>query len=363
MNLSAQKIKRFQKVVLTWFDKHGRHDLPWQKNPTPYRVWVSEIMLQQTQVSTVIDYYARFMAKFPSLKSLADAKLDDVLHLWTGLGYYARARNLHRCAQILNDNYQGRFPLEIEQLCELPGIGRSTAGAILSLSKNIDAAILDGNVKRVLARCFTVEGIPDQSATLKSLWEISTQLTPKSQAKPYNQAMMDLGATVCTRSKPNCSACPLKTLCLAHNTGTVNLFPTKKSKITLPVKKRLFLIIENPAGEILLQKRPEQGIWGGLWSFPECDATDCPHDYCEILLGFRPRHLNQLDKLDHRFSHYHLEIYPIHIKLSKISKLSGPNNSTINADFFWHKLKNAIPGGTPKPINTLLSYIRCISNF
>jgi A/G-specific adenine glycosylase len=337
MNLSAQKIKRFQEAVLTWFNQHGRHDLPWQKNPSPYRVWVSEIMLQQTQVSTVIDYYARFMKKFPNLKLLAQAKLDDVLQLWTGLGYYARARNLHRCAQILMDTYQGRFPLDIERVCELPGIGRSTAGAILSLSKNIDAAILDGNVKRVLARCFTVEGIPDQRATLNTLWEISTKLTPISHAKPYNQAMMDLGATVCTRSKPNCPSCPLKSLCRAYKTNTVANFPTRKSKSKLPIKKKHFLIIQNAAGEILLQKRPNSGIWGGLWSFPEAE------------LGEVNRPHKAMPVFQHAFSHYILEIHPLIIRPIK--------NNELRPNELWHAPDKPLPGGIPKPCLMLLDLI------
>ena len=218
----------FSRAVLTWFDKHGRKTLPWQQGITPYRVWLSEIMLQQTQVTTVIPYFERFVARFPDVASLAAAPINDVLHLWTGLGYYARARNLHRCAQTLVCNYGGEFPATVEALAELPGIGRSTAGAIVSIAFKQRAAILDGNVKRVLARYHAVAGWPGDATTLKTLWVHAETHTPKKRVNNYTQAMMDLGATLCTRSKPACERCPVMSTCVAYATGQVNLYPGKK---------------------------------------------------------------------------------------------------------------------------------------
>ena len=261
--------KLFSQSVLTWFDKHGRKHLPWQQNITPYRVWLSEIMLQQTQVATVIPYFERFTAQFPDVHSLAIAPIDQVLHLWTGLGYYARARNLHRCAQTVVAQYDGEFPSTVKTLCELTGIGRSTAGAIVSIAFQQRAAILDGNVKRVLARYHAVEGWPGQTETLNQLWEIAEQYTPDKRANDYTQAMMDMGATLCMRTKPSCERCPLQSGCIAYAQGAQNRYPSKKPKKDIPVKSVQLLMLRDPAGDILLQQRPPQGIWGGLWSFPE----------------------------------------------------------------------------------------------
>src|SRR5690606_6541720 len=209
----------FAQRVLVWFDQHGRKHLPWQQGITPYRVWLSEIMLQQTQVATVIPYFERFIARFPDVQSLAAAPIDDVLHLWTGLGYYARARNLHRCAQTIVRDYGGEFPASVAALSELPGIGRSTAGALASIAHQQRAAILDGNVKRVLARHHAIDGWPGTTQTLSQLWQFAEQHTPDKRSDHYTQAMMDLGATVCTRSKPACDHCPVADSCIAYAQG------------------------------------------------------------------------------------------------------------------------------------------------
>ncbi len=264
--------KKFNSAVLAWFERHGRKDLPWQQGLSPFRVWVSEIMLQQTQVATVIPYYQRFMTRFPDLQSLATAPIDAVLHHWSGLGYYARARNLHKTAQMIQHQYQGVFPSSVASLCELPGIGRSTAGAICSIAYQQPAAILDGNVKRVLSRVHAFEGWPGNARVAKQLWEYAETYTPVERTGEYNQAMMDLGATLCLRSKPLCPACPVSQQCKAFQQGNQQDYPGKKPKRKQPVKQVQMLMIQNPRGELLLQHRPPQGIWGGLWSFPELNA-------------------------------------------------------------------------------------------
>jgi len=306
----------FSQSVLRWFDKHGRKHLPWQQNITPYRVWLSEIMLQQTQVATVIPYFERFTQTFPTVHSLAAAPIDEVLHLWTGLGYYARARNLHKCAQTVVEKFGGEFPDTVEALSELSGIGRSTAGAIVSIAYQKRAAILDGNVKRVLARYQAIDGWPGQSEALSQLWDIAERYTPKKRCNDYTQAMMDMGATLCTRTKPKCDQCPLRAGCLAYAQGEQSRYPGKKPKKALPEKAVQLLMLRNPQGEILLQQRPSQGIWGGLWSFPEIDigvdAIACATD------GFGKVASSEVwNSYRHTFSHYHLDITPVLIQLAK----------------------------------------------
>ena len=303
------------RLLLPWFELHGRHDLPWQSDgqggpPGAYRVWVSEIMLQQTQVATVIGYFRRFIERFPDVGSLAQAPLDEVLRLWAGLGYYARARNLHACARMVVDEHGGRFPQSLEALCALPGIGRSTAGAILSLGHGLDAAILDGNVKRVLARVFRVAGWPGRSATLKALWVLAERHTPPGRAAAYNQAMMDLGATLCRRSGPDCDACPLDSLCAARAGNEVDDYPGRKPSARRRRRCCWMLLHQRQEdGAILLERRPPQGIWGGLWSLPEQPSLDG-------LAGWQQRQLGVVvepescepDCLLHRFTHFDLSI-------------------------------------------------------
>ncbi len=300
-------------ALLAWFDRHGRHDLPWQKDITPYRVWISEIMLQQTQVSTVIPYFERFMARFPDVAALANAHEDDVLHHWTGLGYYARARNLLRAARRVQEEHGGEFPRTLEGLCALPGIGRSTAGAVLAIAGGTRAPILDGNVKRVLTRLHAIEGDPTQSATLSALWDLADTLTPAERCADYTQAIMDLGATLCTRSRPACPLCPLAEACVARAEGTPTRYPARKRSRRLPERRCGMLVIRNDAGEFLLEKRPSPGIWGGLWSFPEIGADDDAASACEHIAGEAPLTVQRGTPFRHTFSHFHLDITPVHL--------------------------------------------------
>lgn len=313
--IGQQQADAFVQRALDWYDDHGRKHLPWQQQVTPYRVWVSEIMLQQTQVATVIDYFERFMQAYPTVFDLARAPVDDVLHLWTGLGYYARARNLHRCAQQVVEQFAGEFPADVEALTELPGIGRSTAGAIASLSMGLRAPILDGNVKRVLARHYAVPGWPGQTRVHNRLWEIAEQLTPQARCNHYTQVMMDLGATVCTRTRPDCDVCPLHATCLAFERGNPQDYPGKKPAKVKPVKSVRLLIVENGQGQIYLEQRPPTGIWGGLWSFPELDMEADLKRHCQDVYGAVNR-LESLGNFRHTFSHYHLDITPVYITLA-----------------------------------------------
>jgi A/G-specific adenine glycosylase len=310
---------RISPAVLAWYERHGRKDLPWQRDPDPYRVWVSEIMLQQTQVAVVVPYFERFMTRFPTVTDLAKADQDEVLHLWSGLGYYARARNLHKAARVIATEHRGRFPTDIGQVQSLPGIGRSTAGAILSLALGQRHPILDGNVKRVLARGFAVPGWPGRSAVLKRLWELAESCTPTERVGAYNQAMMDLGATLCTRTRPACGRCPLAQGCRALALGEPTAFPQPRPKKTLPIRESRVLVVQNPAGEILLERRPPAGIWGGLWGLPECDSGQNAEDWCRERLGVRPRRVEMLPDRRHTFSHFHLDIRPMHIELQSDS--------------------------------------------
>jgi A/G-specific adenine glycosylase len=259
----------FAEQLLIWFDQHGRNHLPWQKNRTGYRVWVSEIMLQQTQVVTVIPYFERFMERFPAAKDLAEADVDEVLSLWTGLGYYSRARNLHDSAIAIAEQHQGNMPKNIDALIALKGIGRSTAGAILSQAYNEPGIILDGNVKRLLTRLHAIEGWPGQSKIDKQLWQIATELTPNQRNADYTQAIMDIGATICKPKQPLCVACPMQARCQALALDRVASIPTPKPKKVLPHKTISVLLLKNQQGQILLEQRPSKGIWGGLWSLPE----------------------------------------------------------------------------------------------
>jgi A/G-specific adenine glycosylase len=335
----------FQQNVLSWFDLHGRKDLPWQKDITPYRVWLSEIMLQQTQVATVIPYFQAFIAKFPDEKNLAQASDDEVLQLWSGLGYYARARNLHKAARIICG--QGRFPDTLDGLMALPGIGQSTAGAILSIAFNKSAPILDGNVKRVLARFKAIPGWTGNSQVNKHLWEISANLTPNARVGEYTQAMMDLGATVCTRSKPLCEKCPLNSDCMAYLTHRVADFPMPKIAKTLPVKQLIFLLLHND-NQILLEKRPPSGIWGGLWSLPEFANEEEVLDWCyQNNLQIQNQQLG--NKQRHTFSHFHLDYTPLFIETS------SPMNFVQEADrIIWHNIQQTNKIGLATPIKYLL---------
>jgi A/G-specific adenine glycosylase len=302
--------------LLAWHRAHGRHDLPWQQGITPYRVWVSEIMLQQTQVATVIPYFERFVQRFPDSRALAGAPEDEVLHHWTGLGYYARARNLQRAARVICERHGGELPDSLEELAALPGIGRSTAGAILAIAHGQRATILDGNVKRVLARLFAVDGDPAQAATQRRLWTLAERVTPTRDAGIYAQAIMDLGATLCTRGKPDCTRCPLAADCRAHARGETTRFPAARRRREIPVRSCQLLVIANEAGELLLEKRPSPGIWGGLWSFPELPADADATQACLELTGCEPADIRPGDVFHHTFSHFHLDALPVFLRVA-----------------------------------------------
>ncbi len=337
----------FADRVLTWFEDHGRKHLPWQQNVTPYKVWVSEIMLQQTQVATVIPYFERFMASFPTVESLSEASLDEVLAHWTGLGYYARARNLHKAAQQVCQQYNGVFPTTVEQLEALPGIGRSTAGAIISLSLNQRATILDGNVKRVLARHQALEGWPGVSKVHKALWDIADQFTPTDNCKAYNQAMMDLGATICTRSSPSCLLCPVSTDCIARAANTWQNYPSKKPKTIKPIRTSTFAILRNTQDEVYLIRRPEQGIWGGLWCFPEIDKPE------DIHFISPPAHKTEtLPVFRHTFSHFHLDIEPIVFTMSRSTAEVREDSGA------WVSIEDAMLKGLAAPVVNLLKQLQ-----
>ena len=342
----------FQRAVLDWFDQHGRTNLPWQQDINPYRVWVSEIMLQQTQVSTVIPYFERFMTSFPDVETLASAPLDNVLHHWTGLGYYARARNLHKTAVLVSTQLKGQFPRSIDGLCELPGIGRSTAGAISSIAFKIPATILDGNVKRVLARFSATEGWPGRSEVVQKLWLVAETYTPENRIADYTQAMMDLGATLCTRSSPNCERCPLVSDCIAHREGNQANYPGKKPKKKLPVRSAFFLVIQNPQGEILLQQNPPAGLWGGLWVMPQIESHDQLAEHC-LTMGLKITDHQILATQRHTFSHFHLDYQPIRINASEDSSAVSEGRNQV-----WYNLQKPLSLGMPAPIKALLSDVQ-----
>lgn len=335
----------FQQAILNWFDQFGRKDLPWQQDISAYKVWVSEIMLQQTQVVTVIPYFNRFMQRFPDVTSLATSPLDEVLAHWAGLGYYARARNLHKTAQLIHQ--QGHFPQDQASLEALPGIGRSTAGAILSIALQQSQPILDGNVKRVLARCFAVAGWPGNSKVLNTLWQLSTQYTPTQRTADYTQAMMDLGATVCTRSKPRCSICPLAQHCQALQLAQVHAFPASKPAARLPIKQICFLMLLSPQGEIWLTRRAEHGIWGGLWSFPEFATPALAESWCAEQ-GLSILKQQVLPTQRHTFSHYCLDYTPLQFN---IAKQAWQIRECDNAGWFNQTSLNQL--GMPTPIKRL----------
>ncbi|MDO9423681.1 MAG: A/G-specific adenine glycosylase [Methylobacter sp.] len=337
----------FQQNILAWFDQYGRKDLPWQRDLTPYRVWLSETMLQQTQVATVIPYFNTFIEKFPDVASLANAPVDEVLHLWSGLGYYARARNLHKTAQLIAE--QNRFPDTLDELLALPGIGRSTAGAILSIAFNKSQPILDGNVKRVLTRFKAVDGWPGNSAVNKELWAISAKLTPINRVADYTQAIMDLGATLCTRNKPACEACPLNAGCLARRADNISAFPTRKPAKIQAVKQVTFLMLSNADNRILLEKRPPTGIWGGLWSLPEFDSITAANDWC-LTHNIPIADQRILATKRHTFSHYHLDYTPLLVQCS-----DNPINFVMEANqTVWYKVEQLNKLGLAAPIKLLL---------
>jgi A/G-specific adenine glycosylase len=344
---------QFSDLLLQWWDQHGRKDLPWQRQATPYRVWVSEIMLQQTQVTTVIPYFQRFMTHFPTIESLAAATADEVLHHWSGLGYYARARNLHKAAHIIIEQHHGEFPLEIDNVMALPGIGRSTAGAILALAAGQFHSILDGNVKRVLTRLHAIEGWPGNKEVEGRLWRLAQDQTPHRRTAHYTQAIMDLGATLCTRTRPACERCPAQSQCLAYTQQRVADFPTPKPRVTLPVRRTQLLLVRDAAATVLLTKRPPSGIWGGLWSLPECTINADITDWCRRRLGFNVQEEARWPVLRHTFSHFHLDIHPVLVRV-------GARAAAVmdDAESVWYNPQKPQRLGLAAPIRRLLNQLR-----
>ncbi len=312
--MSAER--RFADSLLAWFDRHGRRGLPWQRDPTAYRVWVSEIMLQQTRVAAAVPYFERFTARFPDVAALAAAGLDEVLELWSGLGYYARARNLHAAARRVAETHGGRLPDAFEALAALPGIGRSTAGAILALAHGQRHPILDGNVKRVLARYHAVAGWPGEAAAGRRLWALAERHTPHRRAGDYTQAVMDLGATVCTRAKPACTACPVARGCRARAAGAVERFPAPRPARPRPTREKLLVVMRDPRGRVLVERRPPSGVWGGLWCFPETGAEAGLRAAARLSaerrrLRLRPGRVRRLPPVEHGFTHFRLLATPV----------------------------------------------------
>lgn len=309
----------FSRRLLNWFDQHGRRDLPWQQQPSLYRVWVSEIMLQQTQVSTVIPYYARFIQRFPAIHSLASASQDEVLKYWAGLGYYARGRNLHRAAKIIETERGGCFPEQIDAVHALPGIGRSTAGAILALALNQRHPILDGNVKRSLCRYHGIEGYPGIKSIETKLWNLAEKHTPGDRPAEYTQAIMDMGAMLCSRSHPDCPACPHSTDCVAYKQGRVKQLPTPRPKKTKPHKHRYMVVLSDSDGNIASFRRPEKGIWGGLYSLPEFEgAQSCREFISHYTSSHTMHHYTGID-IKHSFTHFDLDITPVYLRFTPVS--------------------------------------------
>ena len=347
----------FSSALLSWFDQYGRKHLPWQQQRTPYRVWVSEIMLQQTQVATVIPYFERFMRRFPEVRALAEAHVDEVLHLWTGLGYYARARNLHGAARQVRDQHGGEFPRDFAAVVALPGIGRSTAGAILALATGARHAILDGNVKRVLARHHGIDGPPDDAKTLAALWELAERETPAFDVATYTQAIMDLGATLCTRAAPRCADCPLASDCRARIEARQAELPASRRKPAVRRRRSAVMVVARHDSSVLLVQRPASGIWGGLWCLPEFDDREAAERFVgEYLsrdgLSSARRADTTLPEIEHSFTHFDLSITPLVVRCQGTRRVSDAAPG-MGAQL-WYDLTRPAQVGLPAPIKTLL---------
>jgi A/G-specific adenine glycosylase len=345
----------FAAKLICWQQLHGRHHLPWQNTRDPYPVWLSEIMLQQTQVATVVPYYLRFLQRYPDISDLALAPLDEVLALWSGLGYYARGRNLHQAAQLIVKNHNGEFPRDLTAIQQLPGIGRSTAAAIAVFAYGEHCAILDGNVKRVFARCFGIDGYPGDKNTETLLWHKAEQLLPErktqGQIEAYTQALMDLGAIVCTRSRPGCATCPLQLDCVAFREKRVDKLPTARPRKPLPQKSTVLLLLLQH-GEILLEKRPPTGIWGGLWCLPEMPLAENAAAYCVRQFGLEVRPLLELPPFDHSFTHFKLRIHPQPLQVIAHISVARQNGA------IWLAFEDALAAAIPAPVRKLLLPMR-----
>lgn len=341
----------FGQGVIEWQQRSGRHHLPWQNTTDPYPIWLSEIMLQQTQVAAVIPYFQRFVGRFPSIAYLAAASEDAVLAVWSGLGYYARARNLHAAARDIVQRHRGEFPDRFEEILALSGVGRSTAGAIAVFAFNQRYPILDGNVRRVLARCFGIDGYPGKKAVSDRLWTLADRLLPGRDVQAYTQGLMDLGATVCVRSSPHCSNCPLSARCAARTLGRIDVLPTPRPRKARPCRSTVMLILERN-GEVLLEKRPAPGIWGGLWSFPETGATDEAERVCRIRFGIDVESVDLMASLEHGFTHYSLSIAPLLCRVTQRAlHVEAPG-------CMWVRLRDAATYPIPVPVRKLLAQLR-----
>lgn len=340
--------EHFTHKLLAWFVEHGRHDLPWQHPRTAYRVWISEIMLQQTQVKTVIAYFERFMERFPTLNALAIACDDEVLAVWSGLGYYTRARNVHRTARIIEDQYGGVWPTTRDALAALPGIGLSTAAAIASQAFNQPTAILDANAVRVLSRYFLIKGATNSTAVKVRLWQQAQACMSTTHCADYTQAIMDLGATCCTRRQPQCARCPLQKGCLAFHTDTQALYPEKKIKKEIPTKHTRFLLLHDNEARVYLEKNPSSGIWGGLWCLPQVDMAVDPKQHLRVNYGLHPEAVHAFLQMKHTFSHFHL-----HIDAVRIPLYEPPDRVLPGA---WLSAKDLEKKGLAKPVSVILEH-------
>jgi A/G-specific adenine glycosylase len=345
-------VSAFADQLLAWFDVSGRHDLPWQHPRDPYRVWLSEIMLQQTQVQTAIPYFERFVRELPTLEALAAADEDRVIALWAGLGYYARARNLHAAARICMEQHGGELPTDFEALSALPGIGRSTAGAILAQAHGLLFPILDGNVKRVLCRFHGVAGWPGSAAVEKQLWEHAQANLPTQRLADYTQAIMDFGATLCTRSDPSCVLCPLQSGCVALREGRFAELPESKPGKPLPERRTLMLLLHDREGRVLLVRRPPTGVWSGMWSLPEVADHDQAREFVAAHSQADFEANTPLPLIEHTFSHYRLHIAPLYWREAAPAARIGDNAQR------WQPLESLDEVGLPAPVRKLLLELR-----
>lgn len=344
----------FTSNLLQWAKENGRKDLPWQQAKTPYKVWISEIMLQQTQVKTVIPYFERFMRSFPTIQALASSDEDDVLAHWSGLGYYSRARNLHKAAKIIDKDYNGQCPNSLEEWIKLPGVGQTTAAAILSLALNQSTAILDGNVKRVLCRYFLISGDPSRGPVEKILWETAQKCMPKASCSDYTQAIMDFGALCCTPKNPDCQSCPIQSTCQAYQTQSVEQFPQKKRSRPKPTKELKFLLLFSKPDLIYLEKNPSHGIWGRLWSLPSIEINECPVKHTEHHYLSSIKNIYPLKEVKHSFTHFNLKLHPVAIEVSNTPRQKLPGK--------WTPFKNRSEIGLSKPIRDIINSFGTMQN-
>ncbi len=358
LKTSVKHVNSFSARLIRWQQSSGRHHLPWQNTRDPYQIWLSEIMLQQTQVATVIPYYLRFLRYFPDIHRLASASLDEVLAQWSGLGYYARGKNLHRTAQLVVSEHNGIFPRAYQSILRLPGIGRSTAAAISVFAYGARCAILDGNVKRILARHFGIAGYPGERKTQILLWQKAEELLPEQAEtrhtgiEAYTQALMDLGATVCTRADPKCAICPLKSDCVALRHNEIDRLPAPRSRKPLPEKETALLILV-AHGKILLEKRPDRGVWGNLWCLPEMPVSENAMEYCARRFGIAIKPLAPMPPFAHTFTHFRLRIYP-----QPAQVVSPPSvERYCIGESMWVMPDVALTAAIPAPVSKLLRMV------